>query len=232
MGNFLTDTHRSGPNRAQRKGVRRTAMRGIACFGLWALLLTRCVPSPTAEDYLLDASRSRLEIQVFREGVLKFLGHDHRIVAQNLSGTIHLVRDALERSSVQLVVEAASLTVVDPGVDEKERRDVQAMMESARVLDVKRFPTIAFVSTAITDAHSTADGYDLRVIGTLRLHGVEKQIGVPARVVFQADQMRVRGTVDIRQSDFNITPLRIGGGTVKVKDALRIAFDLVAVRSP
>jgi hypothetical protein len=26
--------------------------------------------------------------------------------------------------------------------------------------------------------------------------------------------------------------LRIGGGTVKVKDALRIAFDLVAVRSP
>ncbi|HXF04814.1 MAG TPA: YceI family protein [Blastocatellia bacterium] len=183
-----------------------------------------------SQDYALDPSRSRLEIHVFREGLLKFLGHDHHIVAQNITGRIHLEEQALERSSVQLTVEAASLKVVDPGVDEKERQEVQTTMESARVLDVKKFPTIVFTSTSIMRVTPTGAGYDLTLVGTLHLHGVEKQIRVPVSVILEPDQIRARGSVDILQSEFGITPIRIGGGTIRVKDKIRITYDIVAPR--
>lgn len=183
-----------------------------------------------SQDYTLDPLRSRLDIHVFREGVLKFLGHEHHIVAQNITGRIHLDQQALERSSVELTVEAPSLKVMDPGLSEKQRREVQATMESDRVLDVKRFPTIVFTSTAITAVRATATGYDLAVVGRLHLHGVEKQIRVPVSVSLEPDQVRARGSVDILQSEFNITPIRVGGGTIRVKDRVRIAYDLVASR--
>lgn len=185
-----------------------------------------------SQDYTLDPLRSRLEIHVFREGLLKFLGHDHRIVAQNIAGRVHLDQQALERSSVQLTVEAASLQVVDPGVDEKERREVQTTMESARVLDAKQFPTIVFTSTSIIRVVPTASGYDLTLVGTLRLHGVEKQIRVPVSVSLEPDQIRARGSLDLLQSEFGITPIRAGGGTIRVKDKIRITYDLVASREP
>jgi hypothetical protein len=35
-----------------------------------------------------------------------------------------------------------------------------------------------------------------------------------------------RGEAHIRQRDFGIQPIRIAGGTISVKDDLRIAFDI------
>jgi hypothetical protein len=34
----------------------------------------------------------------------------------------------------------------------------------------------------------------------------------------------------VRQSDFGMTPIRIAGGTVKVKDDVTIEFDIVTAR--
>lgn len=202
--------------------------RGNAVLPVTLAALVLLSVHTASQDYTLDPSRSRLEIHVFREGLLKFLGHDHRIVAQHIAGRIHFDQQALERSSVQLTIEAASLKVVDPGVDEEERREIQATMESARVLDVKRFPIIVFASTSIAQVKTTATGYDFILVGTLGLHGVERQIRVPVSVSLESDRIRARGSVDILQSDFNITPIRIGGGTIRVKDKVRITFDLVA----
>jgi hypothetical protein len=38
---------------------------------------------------------------------------------------------------------------------------------------------------------------------------------------------RYRGTVVLKQRDFGITPISIAGGTVKVKDELKVEFDIV-----
>ncbi len=198
------------------------------------LLLASLMVAPAllqaSGDYTIDSSKSKLEIHVGREGLFKFLGHDHLIAAKSFSGSIHLDQGALERSSVRFRIEANSLVVLDPGVDEKERREVQTTMEGPKVLDVKQFPTIAFASTAITQTKRTNDGYELSVTGTLILHGVEKRISFPARVSFEGDQMRAQGAVEILQTDFKITPIRVGGGTVKVKDKLKITFDMLALR--
>jgi hypothetical protein len=39
---------------------------------------------------------------------------------------------------------------------------------------------------------------------------------------------RYRGRVAVKQRDFGINPISIAGGTVKVKDEIRIEFDIVA----
>jgi hypothetical protein len=39
-----------------------------------------------------------------------------------------------------------------------------------------------------------------------------------------------RGSASFKQSNFGISPIRIAGGTVKVKDEVKIEFDIVPVK--
>jgi polyisoprenoid-binding protein YceI len=64
--------------------------------------------------------------------------------------------------------------------------------------------------------------------GRLALHGVEKPIGLPIRLSKGAGELSAKGDVSLLQTDFGVTPVRVGGGTVKVKDKIRIRFDVVA----
>ena len=59
--------------------------------------------------------------------------------------------------------------------------------------------------------------------GDLTLHG-KKQ---PVTVEVSLESGHYRGSASIKQSDFGIEPIRIAGGTVKVKDELKIEFDIV-----
>ena len=63
------------------------------------------------------------------------------------------------------------------------------------------------------------------VQGELELHGRTR----PVKVDVVRDQGHYKGSTPLKQSDFGITPISIAGGTVKVKDELRIEFDIVAV---
>ena len=42
-----------------------------------------------------------------------------------------------------------------------------------------------------------------------------------------ASDNRYRGEVLIKQRDFGIEPIRVAGGTVKVKDELKVQFEIV-----
>jgi polyisoprenoid-binding protein YceI len=178
--------------------------------------------------YSVDGAKSKVEMHVYREGLFKFLGHDHVVAAKSISGEVDLDPDEIVRSSVRLNVEAKSLTVLDPGVDAKERRDVQETMESDKVLDVKRFAKITFVSTAVSQAKKVQNGYELILAGKLSLHGVEKGISFPLRVQLRGNQIEALGETLLLQTDYGIKPVRVGGGTVKVKDKLKITFGIIA----
>ncbi len=178
--------------------------------------------------YSIDGAKSKVEMHVYREGVFKFLGHDHLIAAKSISGEVDLAPGEITLSSVRLNVEAKSLTVVDPGVGDKERRDVQETMESDKVLDVKRFPKITFTSTEVSQVRRVKDGYELILSGRLSLHGVEKGISFPLHVQLKGNEIEVGGETSLLQTDYGITPVRVGGGTVKVKDKLRITFGIIA----
>jgi polyisoprenoid-binding protein YceI len=172
-----------------------------------------------------------MEIHVGKEGAFKAFGHDHLIEAKQVSGEVQFNPQNIDQSSVRLQVPTKSITVIDPGESEKDRKEVQANMEGEKVLDVAKFPEITFVSTSISAAKKTSDGWELTLSGKLNLHGVEKPVSFPLHLRANNNELRAEGEVSILQTDYGITPVKVGGGTVKVKDKLKITFNIVASKN-
>ncbi len=203
--------------------------RHIVC----SLALALAAFATTAQEkgaYAIDGAKSKLQIDVYKEGAFKMFGHDHLIVANEISGQVQFDPQKVEDSTVHLKIPAKSLTAVDPGESEKDRKDVQATMTGEKVLDVAKFPEIVFTSTRVSAVKKNADGWELTLTGKLNLHGVEKPVSFPLRVHAAAGQLRGQGEVSVLQTDHGITPIRVGGGSVKVKDKLKISFTIVATK--
>jgi polyisoprenoid-binding protein YceI len=64
--------------------------------------------------------------------------------------------------------------------------------------------------------------------GELTLHGVTKSVPVSARVVINGSSVRATGDVSVRQSDYEIAPVSAAGGGIKLKDEVKLTFDIVA----
>ena len=174
-----------------------------------------CAPRTGAQDYSIDTARSHLKLRVFKSGLLSAFAHNHEIEAPITAGMVHLSGDP----SVVLKVHARELRVLDPEVSAKERADVQRTMESPEVLDVRRFPEISFQSTAV----QKKDDRHWAVRGKLALHGQT----APVEVDVVLKDGYYEGSTQLRQHDFGMVPVSIAGGTVKVKDEVRVDFRIV-----
>ena len=162
----------------------------------------------------IDAEHSGLKVRVFKTGFFSAFAHNHEIDAPITHGVV----DTSEHGSVELSVDARKLRVVDPEVSEKDRSDIQKTMLGPEVLDSERFPEIAFKSTAVEP--NGADRWMVR--GELTLHGQT----LPVAVVVSYRGGHYTGQATLKQTEFGIKPVSIAGGTVKVKDAVRVEFDI------
>jgi polyisoprenoid-binding protein YceI len=178
--------------------------------------------------YVFDASKSTLEMDVYKGGLFSAFGHEHLIAAKDFSGRVMFDARRIENSSVKFRVAAKSLTVADPGVSEKDRGEVQAAMQGAMVLDAAKFPEISFASTGVTKAERNGDTWNIVLVGTLQLHGVQKTISLPVKLRLSGQELVVDGEAFLLQSDYGITPIKAAGGTVNVKNQLRIRFEIHA----
>lgn len=206
------------------------AMKKIAAL---SLILATCFSPAFGADtrtaYVIDAPRTKIEIQVGREGFLKAFGHDHLISAARFSGEVQLAQPKVEGSTVSFVVDAKSLAVVDPGESEKDRQEVQTTMQGDQVLAVSKFPQIEFSSSNVKSVSKNGDAFELQVEGTLNLHGVKKLVTIPVRLQIMTDgTLTADAEVSLLQSDYGITPIKVGGGSVRVKDKLKLTFHIFA----
>jgi polyisoprenoid-binding protein YceI len=226
----VPNTHQSAASEIQlRRRWSASIRRHIVC----SLTLALAASATAAQEkgaYAIDNTKSKLQIDVSKEGAFKMFGHDHLIVAKGISGQVQFDPQKLEDSTVHLKISAKSLTAVDPGESEKDRTDVQATMTGEKVLDVAKFPEIVFTSARVSAVKRTADGWELTLAGKLNLHGVEKPVSFPLRVHAAAGELRAQGEVSVLQTDHGITPIKVGGGSVKVKDKLKITFTIVATK--
>src|SRR5437879_4660576 len=161
-------------------GFEESAMRAVPAVLLFPLIPLSALAQGSS-SYAIDPQQSKLEIHVGKEGAFKAFGHDHLIAAKQVSGEVQFSQK-IEQSSVRLQVPTKSITVIDPGESEKDRKDVQATMEGEKVLDVAKFPEITFNSTAVSHSKKIPDGWELTLTGKLNLHGVEKPVTFPLRV--------------------------------------------------
>jgi polyisoprenoid-binding protein YceI len=87
-------------------------------------------------------------------------------------------------------------------------------------LETKKFPEIAFRSSRV---QKLADG-QRKVDGHLALHGVTKAVSLTVK---QTGEAYITHTV-LKQTDFGIKPISIGGGMIKVKNEVEIDFQIFA----
>jgi polyisoprenoid-binding protein YceI len=172
----------------------------------------------TAENLAIDVERSTISIHVSKAGLFSAAGHDHWVSAPIVSGAIGEASPA----HIEFTIETAKMKVkADPKVDAKTQAEIQRDMEE-KTLETKKFPEITFRSSRV---EKVADG-QWRVEGDLSLHGVTK----PVRLnVARAGGAYTARTV-LKQTDFGIKPISVGGGMVKVKNELEIDFQIFTRR--
>lgn len=152
-------------------------------------------------------------VRVSKAGVFSALGHSHEIAAPIAGGAVDLTA-----RRVELRVNAGALRVQDPGVSEKDREEIRKTMLGPEVLDSERYPEIVFQSTGV----EAAGGNTWKVQGDLSLHGRTR----PVIVNVKEQGGRYVGAALLKQTDFGITPVKFAGGAVRVKDELRIQFNI------
>ena len=167
------------------------------------------------QSHTIDVTKSSLKIRVFKSGLFSAFAHDHEVEAPIDKGTI----DTSANPSVQLVMDTRKMRVLDPEISADKRSEIQRTMQSSSVLDSEHFPEISFQSTAVKSKGN--DHWEVQ--GNLSLHGRTRPLAVA--VVLEGGHYR--GSVSFRQSNFGISPVRIAGGTVKVKDEVKVEFDIV-----
>jgi polyisoprenoid-binding protein YceI len=167
--------------------------------------------------------RGHFHIHTGTSGLFGAFGHDHLIEAQKVQGCAVMDAKDFARSSIKLVFTTADIQALDPKESTKDRAKVQETMET-EVLQVSKHPQIVFQSTDI-EKGSGPDA--LRVRGNLTIRGATHPIIVPVTLTRLADgTYRATGAYRFRQTDFGITPIKLGGGTVKVKDEVSTEFEL------
>jgi polyisoprenoid-binding protein YceI len=168
----------------------------------------------TAQETAIDVQHSTITIHVGKAGLLSAASHEHWINAPISSGVI---RES-PVPHVEFTVETAKITVKpDPKVDASTQATIQKDMEEM-TLETKKFPEIRFKSSRI---EKIGDG-QWKVEGDLSLHGVTK----PVTLTVKRTGESYAAHIVLKQTDFAIKPITIGGGMIKVKNEVELDFQI------
>ncbi|HEY6306564.1 MAG TPA: YceI family protein [Candidatus Angelobacter sp.] len=183
-------------------------IRSYRTLLLAAVALTLCFRG----NAQTNAPRSSITVHVHKAGLFSGFAHDHVIAAPIASGTL----DA-KAMTIQITVAAKQMKVADPDVSDKDRAEIQSTMLGPKVLDPDKYPEIRFQSSNVQKA-----GDHYRVTGKLELHGASRELSFDV----SGGPDHYQGKTKLKQTDFGMEPISLGGGTIKVKDELEIEIDV------
>lgn len=178
---------------------------------------TSTVTAPRVTSWDIDPAHSSVQFAVRHMMVSNVRGEFTKV-----SGTVQIDSQDHTRSSVQVVIDAASISTRD------EQRDQH--LRSPDFLDVANFPTIEFRSTRVTRDSNGA----LKLAGNLTIHGVTKEIVLD--VEDGASELRdpwgntkrgASATTKLNRKDFGLQwNLALETGGFVVGDQLKIEIDV------
>jgi len=96
------------------------------------------------------------------------------------------------------------------------------------VLETAKYPEIVFKSTDIAVRALSGGQFEAKVGGDLTLHGVTRQVVIPATVTLSGSDLRARGEFTIDRGDYNVKATSAVHGLVRVRGKLKFTFDIVA----
>jgi polyisoprenoid-binding protein YceI len=179
--------------------------------------------------YRVDTGRSRFIAQAFAKGLLSAFGHNPRLAVRNFEGEAEFDLAAPHAASVRMKARADSLIVIDD-MSEKDRREIERVARE-ELLEAARYPEIVFQSAAVTARRAAEGRYQASITGELSLHGVTRELTIDAAAQVGGDELRVQGGFRLRLTDFDIRPISVAGGLLKLKDEVHLSFDILT-RAP
>lgn len=164
----------------------------------------------------LDPSHSSASFSIKHMMIAKVHG-----AFEKLSGTLMLDHTAIEKSVVDITIEAASINTREAARD--------THLKSADFFDVEKFPTITFKSKSVSGSTG-----ELKVTGDLTIHGVTKEVvleveGPSAELKDPWGNIKIgaSATTKIKRKDFGLTwNAAIEAGGVLVGDDVNITLEV------
>src|SRR5215207_9869922 len=209
-GDHLCRVPEAIPNigRNMAKGVRRIGPRV-------AIALT-ALATVTADSHAQRAVPGA----VLRAGTLSFVGHS---TIGDFVGTTASVAGAVvsgtDLAAARGWAEAPVATLRTGNA--RRDRDLRAALQS------DTYPTIRFDVTEVRAAAATpADSASATLRGVLMIHGVVRDVEVPATLVRRADTVRVTSAFPLHLRDYRIGGLHKLFGLLRVRDDVQIHADL------
>lgn len=183
---------------------------------------------PAKATYQVDAKKSRFIVETETTGLSSMFAHDHKIGVRDFTGQATFTRGSDKGASLTLTVQASSLYLLGEN-DIGQRQAIESALRED-VLETAKYPEIVFTSRNVTSERRGDGTFDVRLSGELKLHGVKKQITIPARVSLDDGTLHAIGVIELRQTDFKITPFSFVSGSVGIRDVVTLSFDIVAVQ--
>lgn len=192
--------------------IRMTIIRAVllAHAVLLAVAWAPLAAQAPAERTIPDAS--------VRQGTLSF---DGRASAGDFTGTTTSVTGELKGGGLTEVhgwVEAPVRTLVTG--NKRRDRDLNKSMESGK------YPTIRFELTDVAAPGPRSDSVNVVLHGRFIIHGVTREATVPASVVFDTENIRVRGETPLNLKDYKIGGLSKALGMLKMHEKIVVHVDL------
>ncbi len=175
--------------------------------------------SAAAGTWAIDTAHTNIGFSVRHAMVAKTRGS-----FGDFAGTFTIDGDNLAASTAELTIQVDSF--------DTKNADRDAHIKSADFLELEKFPTITFVSTAVK-----VDGDDIVVTGDLTIHGVTQSVDVAYEFLGLSQdpwgntKAGFEGSAKISRKDFGLTwnaALETGG--VLVGDEIKINLDVEAAK--
>ncbi|MDB6062403.1 MAG: hypothetical protein JWM78_2506 [Verrucomicrobiaceae bacterium] len=190
-----------------------------------------------ADIYQLDSSRSSIKLNVYRDGPLARLGHNHVIAIEQISGTIYREKITAQ-SEFELSFPVAAMQVdrsddrAEAGTDFASAVTPEAIagtrenMLGPKLLAAQQYPLISLRSISISGAEP-----DVQIVVAIKLREFDSQIALPAHISEQDSALFIDGEVPLSQVQLGLTPYSVLGGGLRVGDTINARFHLVALHA-
>lgn len=176
--------------------------------------------------YLMDAKASQFIVHAFATGLIAVTAHNPKFAIRDFAGEAAFLPETLGEASLRIRIKASSLDIMDD-VSADDRREIERVMFH-EVLESPTFPEIAFESAQISANKVSQNLFRAKISGSLNLHGISRPHSFDAQVVVGEDTLRGYGDFTVKQTNHNIKIASVAGGTLKMKDDLRISFFVIA----
>lgn len=185
-------------------------------------------PAPEAVQFRIDPARSKFMVIAPRSGLAWFKGHSHYLAVLDFSGSAELTLDQLTPATLEMSVRTASIEETGADFTAEQKATIKKELDEL-VLESAKFPEILFKSTKVSGKFA-AGSFDVRITGDLSLHGVSRQIEIPATVSVDGDVLHAKGEFKLDRTKFNVKATDAFHGLVRVSHTLRFTFDIIATR--